>query len=39
VAAELFHVARRTDRNDKDIVTFRKFARAPKVITAAHFWL
>jgi hypothetical protein len=33
VAAESFHVARRTDRKDKDIATFRKFATAPKIIT------
>ena len=39
VAAELFHAVRQTNRNDKDIITFRKFARAPKIITAANFSL
>jgi hypothetical protein len=37
VAAELFHAAIQTNRNEKDIVNFRKFARAPKIITSAHF--
>jgi hypothetical protein len=39
LAAELFHAARRTDRNEKDIVTFGNFVKAPKITTAALYWL